>query len=139
LIKFHWGSVVGGSLVLWSLYIFDLVIDFFFSSDSTISAEESKSRAPKPFTRDVVDRRGVLGFFDLVRSESFGYINLIPIPYCNASRYCEMMADDSNFYDRSQTTNRVIINLSLALQNSSPCYFNNDRHSDRSKQQQTHR
>jgi hypothetical protein len=97
------------------LYIFDLVIDFFFSSDSTFSAGESKSRHPKPVTREVVDRRGVFGFFDLFRSESFGYINLIPIPYCNASRYCEMMADDSNFYDRSQTTNRVYIYLNLAL------------------------
>ena len=99
---------MGGSLVLWSLYIFDLVIDFFFSSDSTISAEESKSRAPKPFTRDVVDRRGVLGFFDLVRSESFGYINLIPIPYCNASRYCEMMADDLHGQISSKYTDRKI-------------------------------
>lgn len=35
------------------------------------------------------------------------YINTIPLPFCNASRYCEIMAEDSTFYDMSQTTNRL--------------------------------
>ncbi len=29
LIKYHWGSVVGGSLLLWLFYFIDLFIDFF--------------------------------------------------------------------------------------------------------------
>ena len=34
-------------------------------------------------------------------------INSVSLPYCNAARYCEMLALDSGFYDHSQTTNRV--------------------------------
>lgn len=30
LLKFHWGSVAGGSLLLWLFYFIDLFIDFFF-------------------------------------------------------------------------------------------------------------
>jgi hypothetical protein len=32
LIKYHWGSVAGGSLLLWLFYFIDLFIDFFFVS-----------------------------------------------------------------------------------------------------------
>lgn len=63
------------------------------------------------FRREKLEKRGCRGFFDLIRSEAFAYINLISLPYCNASRYCEMLSDDSNFYDRSQTTNRVHFQL----------------------------
>jgi len=36
-----------------------------------------------------------------------GYINIIPIGFCNASRYSEYMAEESCFYDCSQTINRI--------------------------------
>lgn len=30
LLKYHWGSVAGGSLLLWLFYFVDLFVDFFF-------------------------------------------------------------------------------------------------------------
>lgn len=30
LLKYHWGSVAGGSLMLWLFYFIDLFVDFFF-------------------------------------------------------------------------------------------------------------
>lgn len=42
-----------------------------------------------------------------MRSESMAMINSLSLPFCNASRYCEMLALDSGFYDYSQTTNRL--------------------------------
>ena len=62
-------------------------------------------------------------FFSLIRSEAMGYINLASVPFCNASRYCEMMAIDSKFYDHSQTTNRVNLYLILDFQIRCPCCF----------------
>lgn len=35
------------------------------------------------------------------------YINLVSLPYCNSARYCEQLSASSDFYDYSQTTNRV--------------------------------
>ena len=42
-----------------------------------------------------------------MRSESMAMVNSLSLPFCNASRFCEMLALDSAFYDHSQTTNRV--------------------------------
>lgn len=59
--------------------------------------------------------------YNLTRSEAMAYINIVPLPYCNASRYCEMLADDSGFYNRSQITNRLyrlcahIVLMSIAV------------------------
>lgn len=52
-------------------------------------------------------KNSCLTFLDLCRSETMSYINLISIPYCNAARYSEQLSRSSDFYDYSQTTNRV--------------------------------
>lgn len=111
--KFHWGSVAGGSLLLGVFYFVDFILDFFFSNDRDI---KKKTIRKQNFQKDVIEYpegegygNRVTSFFNLVRSESMGYINIIPIGYCNASRYSEYMAEESHFYDRSQTVNRVNI------------------------------
>jgi len=43
----------------------------------------------------------------LIREESFAYTFLSGMPYCYSSRYCEMLAGESQFYNYSQTTNRL--------------------------------
>ena len=56
-------------------------------------------------------KKACISMCNLARSESMGYINLIPIPYCNASRYSEYMSDESGFFCYSQTISRVIFFL----------------------------
>ena len=92
LLKYHWGSAVGASLMLGFFYFFDFFLDFFCSNDRDIS---KKNVERQPFHKDIVDypedgqvSNKTIAFCNLVRSEAMGYINIIPIPFCNASRYC---------------------------------------------------
>lgn len=42
-----------------------------------------------------------------MREDSFAYTFLTNLPYCNSSRYCQYLADESKFYNYSQTVNRL--------------------------------
>lgn len=42
LIRYHWGSVAGGSLLLWLFYFIDLFVDFFFSSEHSLSDKDKQ-------------------------------------------------------------------------------------------------
>lgn len=57
-------------------------------------AEKSRQQGKSEIYEDRIEDNndGCLSFFDLVRSESMGYINLVNYPYCNASRYCDFLA-----------------------------------------------
>lgn len=45
--------------------------------------------------------------FELVRSDSMAYINLTGLPYCNSSRYCEFLCNNTRLYHGSQSVSRV--------------------------------
>ena len=42
-------------------------------------------------------------FFDLVRNDTYAYINLTGIPYCNAARNCETLCQNSRLFIGSQS------------------------------------
>ena len=52
LLKYHWGSVAGGSLMLGFFYFFDFFLDFFCSNDRDVS---KKNIERQPFHKDVLD------------------------------------------------------------------------------------
>ena len=45
--------------------------------------------------------------FDFVRSDALAYVNLAGNPYCNSSRFCEMLCYKSKTTEYSQSTSRV--------------------------------
>ena len=45
--------------------------------------------------------------FDFVRSDSLAFVNLGGNPYCNSSRYCEMLCRKSVTTEYSQSSSRV--------------------------------
>ncbi len=95
-LKFHWGSVVAGSLLLDFFYIFDIFYDFMKPKNSdTLSI----------FTKICCCCDRVLG---LARSDTFSFLNLIGQPYCNSARFCEQIDDRSDTFDGSQSVFRVI-------------------------------
>lgn len=49
-------------------YFADLFIDFFSSSDTSVPPEVSNKIEVQPFKREVLERRGCRGLFDLMRS-----------------------------------------------------------------------
>ena len=83
-------------------------IDYFL--DIACKSEENKEERMKnsviDYERTSKDHIGS-SIFSLFRSEAMGYIGLASVPFCNASRYYEMIEEDSAFFDRSQTVNRV--------------------------------
>lgn len=86
LLRYHWGSVMGGSLILGFFYFGDFLINFLLGSDKVKIRTEGKQGIDED--RVAVDQGKCYDFFSLVRSESMAYINIINFPYCNASRYC---------------------------------------------------
>ncbi len=46
-------------------------------------------------------------FFDLVRSDAMCYVYLTGNPYCNSSRYCEYLCDQSPLTKNSQSISRA--------------------------------
>lgn len=45
--------------------------------------------------------------FELVRSDAMAYINISALPYCNASRYCEFLCNNTRLYSGNQSACRV--------------------------------
>lgn len=76
LFKFHWGSVVGGAFLLHLLYPIDIVYDMVKPSQDDHG----------PYRKFCCCCEKLL---DLARSEAMVLINVVGMPYCNASRWCE--------------------------------------------------
>lgn len=81
-------------------YVPDLIGDYFWPTDV-----KKETKVSNPLGGSTHIRKSHLGFsgevtsdprkltkccefLNLVRSEAMGYINIVSIPYCNASRYC---------------------------------------------------
>lgn len=75
LFKFHWGSVVAGSFLANFFYLPDILFDLI---------KPSNTNSPFYSVCCCCDR--VFGF---VRSEAVGFINMVGLPFCNSSRWCE--------------------------------------------------
>ena len=76
LCRFHWGSVAGGALLLNLLYPLDLVYDIVKPSQQSNGMYRKMCCCCERI-------------FDLAKSEAMTMINLVGMPYCNASRWCE--------------------------------------------------
>lgn len=82
MIKYHFGSVVGGSF----LNAFFNIIDFVF--ESLRCYPDGRCNKFAPCCNIIFDT--FLGFLcNLVRTDVYSYVNMAGIPYCNACRNCE--------------------------------------------------
>lgn len=80
LLRFHFGSVVGGSF----LNAFFNLIDFFL--ESLRCYPDGTCPACAPFCTSVF--ASCANLFDLVRTDVYSYSNLTGVDYCNSARYC---------------------------------------------------
>jgi hypothetical protein len=94
----NFGSVVGGSFMNGFFSLFDLIFDLL-RPDSTSNCE-----CYKTFYRSVFSCIG--DFFNLVRADAFAYIALTGNPYCNSSRYCELIYHKAFWFKDSQSISR---------------------------------
>ena len=78
LLKYHWGSVVGGAFLLNVLYPFDMIYDLLQPAQDSQGCYRSMCCCCERF-------------IDMARSEAMTVIHLTGMPYCNASRWCEKM------------------------------------------------
>lgn len=81
MIKYHLGSIIGGSL----LNAFFNIFDFVFESLRCYPGGKCDKLAPCcNFIYNIFG-----GFLcNLVRTDVYSYINMTGIPYCNACRSC---------------------------------------------------
>lgn len=45
--------------------------------------------------------------FQLVRSDALAYVNLASLPYCNSSRFCDLLCRNSSMFHSSYSVSRV--------------------------------
>ena len=95
----HFGSVVGGSFMTGFFSIGDYLFDFIKPDE-----KENPEGAYTTCFNSVCDI--CIRIFDLVRSDAMSYIFLTGNPYCNSSRYCEYLCDQSLLTESSQSTSR---------------------------------
>lgn len=95
----HFGSVIGGSFMTGFFSIGDYIFDFI--------KPDEESNPDGIYTQCFTSVCSTCTrIFDLVRSDSMAYINLAGNPYCNSSRYCEYLCDQSLLTESSQSTSR---------------------------------
>jgi hypothetical protein len=96
-IRFHFGSVVGGAFMVG----FFSLGDFFFDLIKPDNYMGLYGRCYYPICG------WLTSLFELVRSDSMAYINLTGLAYCNSSRYCEFLCNNTRLYNGSQPVSRV--------------------------------
>ena len=95
LLRFHFGSVVGGSF----LNAFFNLIDFFL--ESLRCYPDGTCPACAPFCTSVT--ASCANLFDLVRTDVYSYSNLTGVDYCNSARFCEHLIETSRLFVGSQS------------------------------------
>ena len=89
----HWGSVVGGSFLNAFFKIFDIFSDFF---NVIFSITQCDPRGDMGKCQTTYEKICCCNYiFELIRTDSYSYINLTGIPYCNAARQCEALCRHS--------------------------------------------
>jgi hypothetical protein len=101
LILYHWGSVAGGSFIIGFFGFFDAFFDFF----KPTSQNNWHANCCSNYFGGIYD------FFDIVRHDAMGYINLTGLPYCNAARFCDFLSVNTPLFGGSQSISRVILVL----------------------------
>lgn len=96
MIKYHLGSVIGGSF----LNAFFNIIDFVF--ESLRCYPDGRCNKMAPCCNIIFET--FLGFLcNLVRTDVYSYVNMAGIPYCNACRNCEEINRKSNEFVGAQS------------------------------------
>lgn len=90
----HLGSIVGGSFMTGFFGLGDFIFDLLKGVPCCTSF----------LTTCCVP---CLKLFELVRSDAMAYINITGIPFCNSSRTCEYLCNNSAIFEGSQNTSRV--------------------------------
>lgn len=98
LITKNLGSVVAGSFMNGFFSLFDLIFDLL-RPESQSTCECYRQFYELAF-------RKIGDFFNLVRADAFAYIALSGNPYCNASRYCELIYSEAIWFEDSQSISR---------------------------------
>lgn len=98
-IRFHFGSVVGGAFMVGFFGIGDFIFTLFKPESYTTTYGKCYFALFGWLT----------SLFELVRSDAMAYINLTGLPYCNASRFCEFLCNNTRLYNGSQSASRVIL------------------------------
>lgn len=91
LVCFNWGSVVGGAF----LNSFFSPINFIFELFRCYSNGHLPSMAK---FSNYASYFCCNNLCDLIRTDTYTYINLTGLPYCNASRHCEALIVNSNSF-----------------------------------------
>ena len=95
LMKYNFGSVVGGSFLNAFFNFFDFVFEIFRCyPEGNCAACASCCSCFSKFCGC---------FFDLVRNDTYAYINLTGIPYCNAARNCQKLCRSSHIFVGTQS------------------------------------
>ncbi len=95
----HLGTVIAGAFMTGFFTLFDAIFDFLRPEhDHCFSFYINCCTKLNFIFKD---------FFDFVRSDALAYVNLAGNPYCNSSRFCEMLCYKSRTTQYSQSTSRV--------------------------------
>ena len=89
LFKYHLGSVIAGAFMDAFFFIFDYFIDIIRSDNNTNSCI------------NYID-----SCLDLVRTDAMAFIILTGNPFCNSSRYCELLCYNAPASRYSQSNGR---------------------------------
>ena len=94
--RYNWGSVAGGSFLNAFFSPFNFVFEIFRCySDGACSILSKFSLC--------LSYACCNHFCDLIRTDSYAYINLTGLPYCNASRNCQALIEYSKLFIGSQS------------------------------------
>ncbi len=86
----HWGSVVGGSFLNAFFELPTLIAELLICHPTACCS--------KLGTTCYNSCNWFSCFFDLVRTDSYAYANITGIPFCNASRECKKICENSKHF-----------------------------------------
>ncbi len=87
MVRKHIGTVIAAAFMTGFFNVFDAIFDLLRPEQGHCSQFYIQCCSKLNFFfKDL---------FDFVRSDSLAYVNLAGNPYCNSSRYCEMLCNKS--------------------------------------------
>ena len=99
LVTKHFGTVIAGAFMTGFLSILDAIFDFLRPSSDQLDSCYNKTFWKACFCCNNI--------FDFVRTDALAHVNLTGNPYCNSSRYCELLCRKSITVEYAQSSSRV--------------------------------
>lgn len=96
----HFGTVIAGSFMTGFFGVLDAIFDFLRPSENDKDPSFYDKCCGKVCG-------GCIQLFDFVRSDALAYVNLAGNPYCNSSRYTELLCRRSITVQYAQSSSRI--------------------------------